>query len=838
MTHASLMGIETEYALAPMPAQGSPVSRRQIVELLTRAASAELPTLPGSADAGGVWLSSGARFYVDHGFHPEFATPECSDPAECVQFVGAGDLVLERLLRRIRAQVPALASVRLFRGNVDYSGSGASWGCHESYLHRVHPRALPEQLLPHLVSRIVFSGSGGFEPSSPGIVFMLSPRASFLVNETSCDSTGNRGILHTKDETLAAPGFHRLHLICGESLQSHVAAYLKIGTTALVLAMVEAGSSPGSAVALATPLRAMHAIACDPSLTTRVDLVDGRRLTALEIQRHYLETAESAARRGLLPAWADEVLRHWRQQLERLSDSPLSAATTLDWAIKDRLYQERARSAGFARDVLPIWNEVAAGFARARLASGISPASRVDPFEHSTESLRDWRRNGERTLAARGASIDSFPAFLRLRDELFELDTKFAEVGEGGIFAALDAAGVLDHRIVPAEALARAVREPPRHGRARLRGEWVERLANSGTAASCDWQRVWKDSCSYLDLSDPFAEAATWRTIVLPRTPAPESRAAPVPLGLRIETTLGAHPELISAIAWSPTGSRILSASRDGSVRIWDPARRSCTAVHVSAGGAVRAVAWSPDGRQVVVSTADGSLRLWQPEAGLPPAWLASTADVVLCAAWSPDGRTLALGLRNGHLELRTQRESGEERVTLELHRGAVLSLAWSRDGTWLATGGDDRAIVIEAARASTGEAAIRRFATTGAPVKVLGWLQRKGAIVVSGGRSTLRVLDVEARDERVMLGCGAGDAVDLAVSHDERIVAAKVIRGGVVLYRTDSWEAMVRIDEGTDDPLPRGLAFHPRSPLLATRDGSRKGVAVWAYDPSELGSP
>lgn len=166
------------------------------------------------------------------------------------------------------------------------------------------------------------------------------------------------------------------------------------------------------------------------------------------------------------------------------------------------------------------------------------------------------------------------------------------------------------------------------------------------------------------------------------------------------------------------------------------------------------------------------------------------------------------------------------------------MSLAWSRDGTWLATGGDDRAIVIEAARASTGEAAIRRFATTGAPVKVLGWLQRKGAIVVSGGRSTLRVLDVEARDERVMLGCGAGDAVDLAVSHDERIVAAKVIRGGVVLYRTDSWEAMVRIDEGTDDPLPRGLAFHPRSPLLATRDGSRKGVAVWAYDPSELGSP
>ena len=55
--------------------------------------------------------------------------------------------------------------VNLLRCNVDYSGVPSTWGCHESYMHRVaNPVAVPPQIVPHLVSRIIYTGAGGFTP--------------------------------------------------------------------------------------------------------------------------------------------------------------------------------------------------------------------------------------------------------------------------------------------------------------------------------------------------------------------------------------------------------------------------------------------------------------------------------------------------------------------------------------------------------------------------------------------------------------------------------------------------------------------------------------------------
>src|SRR6185436_14148466 len=137
--------------------------------------------------------------------------------------------------------------------------------CHESYSHAAQPGALSDEIVPHLVTRIIYTGAGGFNSTSRGLEFTLSPRVSHLANVVSNNSTSDRGIFHTKDESLSKPGFYRLHIICGESLCSETAMWLKVGTTALVVAMAEAGLRPAASVALRWPLLAMQAISRDPT---------------------------------------------------------------------------------------------------------------------------------------------------------------------------------------------------------------------------------------------------------------------------------------------------------------------------------------------------------------------------------------------------------------------------------------------------------------------------------------------------------------------------------------------------------------------------------------------
>ncbi len=111
-----------------------------------------------------------------------------------------------------------------------------------------------------------------------------------------------RGIFHTKDESLSSEGYHRLHVLCGESLCSHLGAWLKVGTTALVVAMIDAGLRPGDGVRLKSPLSAMQTFASDPQCKATVLSARGKRLTAHMIQRHYLEQAE-ALRDGAKKGW-------------------------------------------------------------------------------------------------------------------------------------------------------------------------------------------------------------------------------------------------------------------------------------------------------------------------------------------------------------------------------------------------------------------------------------------------------------------------------------------------------------------------------------------------------
>jgi proteasome accessory factor A len=538
-----LFGIETEYALTVIKNSSSSMNRESALKTLMDIAAGQLVHLPGHHDQG-LFTENGARFYVDCGLHPEWATPECSDPRELVRYVLAGESILLDMVERLARSVAGSREVLVTKCNVDYAGTSSTWGCHESYLYRADPAVMPEQIIPHLVTRQVYTGAGGFDSLSNGLDFRVSARVPHLTRVVSHSSTSDRGIFHSKDESLSSRGYHRLHILCGESLCSEMASWLKTGVTALVVLLVDAGVSPGEKLQLQSPLDAMRAIAADRSCRTEVRLVGGHANTAIQIQREYLEQVRSRLRQPYMPAWAEAVCRGWENILNRLEAAPQSVEHTLDWAIKHSIFRSHAEHQGFGWEEIPAFSDVLvelkAALAKTKYSNRkvtlelvLAPDS---PIRSTVEGLH---------IESRGLTWERFGKFLDLRRELFEIDTRFGQLGPRGIFAQLDAAEVLDHHVPGVRDIETAKREPPELGRARLRGQAIRRLAGK-PSASASWSCVHDadpECFGFLDLSDPFTREAHWSTS--PDSPALKSNVDET----RLWDSLAAHSrELLESL--------------------------------------------------------------------------------------------------------------------------------------------------------------------------------------------------------------------------------------------------------------------------------------------------
>ncbi|HSH23223.1 MAG TPA: depupylase/deamidase Dop [Acidimicrobiales bacterium] len=298
-------------------------------------------------------LTNGARYYVDHA-HPEFSTPECADALECVRYDRAGEIILARSMRAAAALLPPGQSIVVYKNNSDRKGN--SYGTHENYLmdRQVPFGRIVQHVMPHFVTRQIYAGAGkvGSEAASTGgvaVPFQLSQRADFFEEEVGLETTLKRPIVNTRDEPHAdAQKYRRLHVIVGDANLSEVATFLKVGVTAIVLAMIEDDWFGDRDFSLATPVRAIRRVSYDLDLAEVLELVDGRRMTALELQWEYLDLARKYAEdRGLEPVGAEvgaAVLQRWESVLTALETDPMRLADQLDWVAKYRVlggYRER-----------------------------------------------------------------------------------------------------------------------------------------------------------------------------------------------------------------------------------------------------------------------------------------------------------------------------------------------------------------------------------------------------------------------------------------------------------------------------------------------------------------
>ena len=385
------------------------------------------PTQLTDEDMGlaNVILTNGARLYVDHA-HPEYSTPEVTTPLDIVRWDKAGELVMLDA-SRMAAQVPGTQPIHLYKNNTD--NKGASYGAHENYLMR---RSTPfgdivRHLTPFFVSRQVITGAGrvGIGQDGREHGYQLTQRADFFEVEVGLETTLKRPIINTRDEPHADPEkYRRLHVIIGDANLAEVSTYLKVGTTALVLAMIEDRFITRD-LGVDSAVASLRAVSHDPSLTHLLTLEDGRKLTAVQLQLEFLDLARKYVEDRYgddADAQTRDVLTRWESVLGRLERDPMLCAKELDWVAKLSLL----------------------------------------------EQYRD--RDG----------LEWSDAKLQL------IDYQYSDIRpEKGLYHRLVGMGRIERLLTDAE-VERAMHEPPEDTRAYFRGRCLEKYADSVAAASWD----------------------------------------------------------------------------------------------------------------------------------------------------------------------------------------------------------------------------------------------------------------------------------------------------------------------------------------------------------------
>ena len=375
MAIAKVLGIETEFGIAGGPDLDPIVASSIIVNAYAQQGRTrinwdfqdETPDLdarglPGltsfapivETHLANTVLTNGARLYVDHA-HPEYSSPECRTPLEATLYDVAGEEVLRRALRMANESLDAHQAITLYKNNSD--GKGNSYGTHENYLmaRSVEFADVIRAMVPHFVSRQIVLGAGkvgaetddalGAQPA-----FQVSQRADFFEEIVGLETTLKRPIINTRDEPHSdAERFRRLHVIIGDANLSQVATLVKLGSTALLLAVLEdrgAGVFPSSP---RHPVQALRRFSLDTSLAAAVDCDDDQRRTAWDYQDQLWELARRYTDEGDVEAVGSPelvalVLGQWREMIDGVRDDRGAVADRVDWVAKLRIidgYRDR-----------------------------------------------------------------------------------------------------------------------------------------------------------------------------------------------------------------------------------------------------------------------------------------------------------------------------------------------------------------------------------------------------------------------------------------------------------------------------------------------------------------
>jgi len=396
-----------------------------------------------------VFLENGARFYLDTGCHPEYATPECASPEDVMIYDKAGERILENLLQYAQSKVREEGfhgNLAIFKNNTDFVGN--SYGCHENYLAERTSDFyyMAEQLIPFLVTRQIFTGAGKVFRTRRGTVFHISQRAQHIRQKISGTTTNERSIINTRDEPHAIKEkYRRLHIIVGDSNMSEYTTYLKVGTTAIILEMIEDDFITPN-FSLRNPVRAIKDISRDLTCREQVPLNNGKKYSALELQKEYLDLAHRYYSTRPMSDMAKDILEKWEDVLTKLEEDPMQLDRKVDWVTKINLL----------------------------------------------------KAYGERTKLPLESS----------GDRMLMLDLQYHDIRrDKGLYYLLERKGKVE-RITTDEQIDKAMVDPPQNTRAKMRGELIKLAKMKRIPYDLDWNyiRIGYLLNLWVKCNDPFQE--------------------------------------------------------------------------------------------------------------------------------------------------------------------------------------------------------------------------------------------------------------------------------------------------------------------------------------------
>jgi len=457
-----LVGIETEYGVTLQNAgsDGRYWSHWRAGDLVLSHCDVSFRKGGGASE----FLRNGARLYLDH-THVEYSTPETRSARTLVAAVKAGDAIVRNAAKEANLSLPNGERVVLIANNSD--GHGNSYACHVNFLvsreafgewFQRRPHVFYMYWVPHLVTSQLYTGAGkvGSENGGRPVLFQLSQRADFF--ETAAvelQTTHHRPLINARDEPLAdGSRFARFHVIGFDTNMMEWALWLKIGTSQLVLAMVETGFMKRN-LALADPVRSMQEISRDLTLRRKLAMEDGTRMTALDVQEELLLQASRFVARGLakeLVPEADEILAAWTDTLVMLRNKRRQLVGRIDWVTK-------------------LW--------LMRL--------------HREKYDLEWSHPSMKVIDLQYANLDP----------------------EEGLYYTLLKAGMV-HRVVADQDIERLMEEGPRDSRAHFRSQCLRRFSHH--IARVDWdgfelassglRRWWR--AAWVPLDDPLTPKPEW----------------------------------------------------------------------------------------------------------------------------------------------------------------------------------------------------------------------------------------------------------------------------------------------------------------------------------------
>src|SRR6266702_3584581 len=278
----------------------------------------------------GEFITNGSRVYYDVG-HFEVSTAETTNFHDVVTWEKAGEKVLDWLRRLMEEKYTGETKIHAFKNNT--CPDGTSYGSHENYCVSrdvAFPGRFIRELVPHLATRIIFTGAGDIVRGK----YVLSPMAFLTSQVISGETMHDTGILNTRDEPHADGRlWRRLHVIVGDALMNETAIMLRHFTTSAVLQLMEA-EALDDVPRMKDPIRDLwHNVEIRNPEQWTVELEDGKVVSPIDIQRYYLEKIEAIVEDD----WEHRALRMFEEVLDDLANRrSKDAARHVEWL--DRYY--------------------------------------------------------------------------------------------------------------------------------------------------------------------------------------------------------------------------------------------------------------------------------------------------------------------------------------------------------------------------------------------------------------------------------------------------------------------------------------------------------------------